>query len=378
MKKKFKVLILTVPLVLTITTVWAVGNDMFLNIEKFQDVALENSRQSTIDDLQIESKQNALEEAEKDAKFLSPSTTRSQKYDNEIQSKVDPFKAETELEYAKREKNTNEGKIRLEVYKTALDILIQEKEVELETEKLKVLEEKQKMAETRYNEGKITDNDLYNAEFAVSSKTIDLNKAKKDLQALSLEFKRLLNVEMDDSPITVENQLVFEPLIDINDDVDMVVLQNIDGVIDIDTIIEQSIEKSLEFYRVSRNLGTQQLIMEITKDIFEENHPTYKDNILDLEIAQLNLENTKTSIHIQVKNKYNDLKTAEENVNLAMQWEDIQKKKLEAEELKFEKGMISREELLNAKEVYADANYDKYTAIHNYNIIKSEFEGLYK
>lgn len=35
------------------------------------------------------------------------------------------------------------------------------------------------MIKTRYDEGKITDNDLYNAEFAVSSKTIDLNKAQK-------------------------------------------------------------------------------------------------------------------------------------------------------------------------------------------------------
>ena len=86
--KKLKALILTVTMALSITTVWAVGNDMFLNIEKFQDMALKNTRQSKIDELQIESKKNALEEAEKDAKFLSPSTTRNQKYDNEIQKKL--------------------------------------------------------------------------------------------------------------------------------------------------------------------------------------------------------------------------------------------------------------------------------------------------
>jgi hypothetical protein len=376
--KKLKALILTVTMALSITTVWAVGNDMFLNIEKFQDMALKNTRQSKIDELQIESKKNALEEAEKDAKFLSPSTTRNQKYDNEIQKKVDPFKAKADLEYIKREKDINEENLKREVYETALDILIQEKEVELETEKLKILEEKLKMIKTRYDEGKITDNDLYNAEFAVSSKTIDLNKAQKNLEILKLELKRLLNVELDDSPIKVEDQLVFEPMMDIDMDVDMVVLKNVDGVLNIDTIIEKSIEKSLEYYKANKDLEAQEMVMEITKDIYEENHPTYKDNVLALEIAQLNLENIKTSIQVQVRNKYNDLKTAEENVNLAIQWEEIQKKKLEAEELKFEKGMISREQLLNAKEAYIEANYDKFAAIYNHNIIKSEFEALYK
>ncbi|NLI57167.1 MAG: TolC family protein [Clostridium sp.] len=378
MNKKLKALILTVTMALSITTVWAVGNDMFLNIEKFQDMALKNTRQSKIDELQIESKKNALEEAEKDAKFLSPSTTRNQKYDNEIQKKVDPFKAKADLEYIKREKDINEENLKREVYETALDILIQEKEVELETEKLKILEEKLKMIKTRYDEGKITDNDLYNAEFAVSSKTIDLNKAQKNLEILKLELKRLLNVELDDSPIKVEDQLVFEPMMDIDMDVDMVVLKNVDGVLNIDTIIEKSIEKSLEYYKANKDLEAQEMVMEITKDIYEENHPTYKDNVLALEIAQLNLENIKTSIQVQVRNKYNDLKTAEENVNLAIQWEEIQKKKLEAEELKFEKGMISREQLLNAKEAYIESNYDKFAAIYNHNIIKSEFEALYK
>ncbi len=378
MNKKIKVIIPVIALALSLTTVWAVGNEMFLNIEKFQDMALKNSRQSKIDDLQIESKENALEEAEKDAKFLSSSTTRTQKYNNEIQKKVDPFRAKADLEYTKREKDINEENLKSEVYKKALDILIQEKEVELEKEKLKILEEKLKMAETRYNEGKITDNDLYNARFAVSSKTIDLDKAKKDLEILELEFKGLLNVDLDNSPIKVEDQLVFEPVKDINMDVDMIVLKNAEGILSIDTVIEEAYEKSLEFFKVKKDLEAQEMIMEITKDIFEEKHPTYRDNMLALEIAQLNLENVRTSIEVQVRNKYNELKTSEENVNLAIQWEDIQKKKLEGEELKFEKGMISREQLLDAKEAYMEACYDKYTAIYNYNIIKSEFEALYK
>ncbi|MDQ2086936.1 TolC family protein [Herbivorax sp. ANBcel31] len=378
MNKKVTGLFLTIPLVLTITTVLAVESNMFSNIEMFQNMALENSRQSTIDDLQIESKESALEDAVDDAKFLTPSRSRSQRYDNQIQSKVDPFRAEVDLEYAKREKEKNEEDLRRKVYKAGLDVLIQEKEIELESEKLDMLEEKYQMAETRHKEGKKTDNDFHDAQFAVSSKKIDLNKAEKNMEALNLELKRLLNVEMDDSPIDIEDQLVFNPMIGLDADIDMVILQNTDEAVDVNTVIEQAMEKSLEFYRASKDVKIQQMIMEISEDIFEEEHPTYKEDVLDLEIAKINLEDTKTNILVQVKNKYNDLITEEENVDLAMHWADVQKEKFEAEKLKFEKGIISREELLNAKEGYIEAIYDKYAAIHSYNVIKDEFEALYK
>lgn len=65
-------------------------------------------------------------------------------------------------------------------------------------------------------------------------------------------MKRLLNVELDDSPIKVEDQLVFEPMMDIDMDVDMVVLKNVDGVLNIDTIIEKSIEKVLSIIRQTK------------------------------------------------------------------------------------------------------------------------------
>jgi len=43
----------------------------------------------------------------------------------------------------------------------------------------------------------------------------------------------------------------------------------------------------------------------------------------------------KINLEVEIRNKYNDLLTAKDNVELASKWENIQKKKLENVELKF-------------------------------------------
>ncbi|TYQ18062.1 UNVERIFIED_CONTAM: Outer membrane protein [Acetivibrio alkalicellulosi] len=375
MKKKLSGLVLVIPIVLTLTTVIAVESDVF-NIRKYQTMALENSRQGAIDDLEIKARESALEDAEHDAIFQGSPRTRNERYNSEIKRHVNPLKAKLELEYAKRSKDKNEENLKFNVYKATLDILLKEKELDLESKKLDILNEKYKMNEARHREGKITENDLFDSKFMVDTKIIDVDKVKKDLEALNLELKRLLNLNMDNSLIKVEDKLVFEPIkrFNIDEEVDLVIVQNIEDRIDLEQIVKQSIENSLEFYKESENLNIQEKIMEITEKVYDKSFVTYNENKLNLEIAKISVEDLRTSIEVNVRNKYNDLLNQEDKVELALLWEEIQKKKLDAEEFKFEKGMISKEELLGAKESYIEAYYQKYVAICGYNIIKAEFQ----
>jgi len=64
--------------------------------------------------------------------------------------------------------------LKLDVYKAALDKLLVEKELDTEKAKLDILSEKYSMAEARYKEGKITENDLNDAKYALDAKKIDV------------------------------------------------------------------------------------------------------------------------------------------------------------------------------------------------------------
>lgn len=362
MKKRTAGLIIVLSLVLTFTTVLAVESNFLLNIEGFKKLAVENSRQSAIDDLEIKARESALEDAKHDAEFVSYTGTRSDMYGVGIKKEVTPLEAEANLEYAKKEKEENLENLRLDVYKATLGLLLAQKELQMEAEKLYILKEKYGMVEARYKEGKITDNDLYDAKYALDKKAIDKDKVEKKVQSAGLELKRLLNLKLDETPLKVEDELVLSTW----------------EVIDIEKIVLEALNKSADIFKKSEELKAKEKTLEVTGEYYKDGDFTYDDNKVNLETTKVGLEDAKTNLEVQIRNKYNDILTKKDKVELAQQWEGIQEKKLDNAELKYKKGLISKEELFNAKEKFLDAQYQKFAEIHDYNALKAEFEALYK
>ena len=110
----------------------------------------------------IKTKESALKDAEKDANKSTGANTKIDKLNNRIAKEVTTVKA-ADLEYAKRVKEENIKKLELEVYKATTNMLLVRKELEAEKGKLAILDEKYKMAEVSLREGKLTENDLHDA-----------------------------------------------------------------------------------------------------------------------------------------------------------------------------------------------------------------------
>ena len=362
MKKKFSGLLLMLPVALTLTTALAAESSLLLNIKQFQNLAVENSRQSTIDELDIKAKETALDDVKEDANFSIGIGTTDDMYNNGITREVNTMIAESDLEYAKRVKEMNLDNIELDIYKASLKVLILEKQLDVESRKLYILNQKYDMSKARYNEGKITENDLDDVKHTLDSKSIDQEKINKDLEAANLELKRILNVEMNSTPVKVKDQLTFEKA----------------DKIDIKQVIVKALEKSSDIYKKEQDLKAKEKTMEIASKYYEEGEYRFRDSKTALEAAKLDLDDAKTNIEVQNQNKYNDILTAMDKVDLALKWEQICQKKQDDAKLKYDKGLISREDLFNAEEKLLDAQYGKFTAIHDYNAIKAEFDSLYK
>lgn len=362
MKKRFTGILLMVPMIMAISTVLAAEGTLLFNIEGYQKLALQNSKQAVIDELDIKAKESALKDAQRDAEFTVTLGTTKDMYNGAITREVATLQAETELEYAKRAKKDNEEKTRLDIYKASLNVLLLQKNLEMQTSLQKNLEEKLKMAEARYKEGKITDSDLDDSRNLLDIKIIEVEKAEKDLEAANLELKRLLNVEMDDTPIKVDDKLVPAK----------------EEVVVLNEVIEKAMEKNLDLYKKTQDLKAKEKTMEISEKYYKEGDFTYDDNKTSLEIARAEEADARTKLEVDVRNQYNNLLTAKDNVELAQKWEAICRKKLDSEKLKFEKGLISREELLSTEEKYLDAQYKTFAAIKDYNSLKADFDSLYK
>ena len=359
MKKRIS-LIVTILFITTITTAFAVEGLKF-SIAESKTLATTNSKQAAIDDLTIKTKESALKDAEKDAKMKTGVNTKIDLLNSKIAKEVSTVKAAADLEYAKRIKEENIKKLELEVYKATSNVLLIKKELEAEKGKQDILDEKYKMAEVRLREGKLTENDLYDAKYAVDLKAIDVNKLTKKLEAANLELNRVLGLEMNAEPI------------EIKDNLSLASRANVDN----EKVVENAINNDVELFIKSEELKASEKTMEFTKEGYEQGTVTYDENMLNLENAKVDFEDAKVNLEVSIRNKYNDVLTALDKVDLAYKWQTINKDKLDNTEFKFEKGLVSKEEVLDAKEKYLDAQYQTYLAIYNYNTVKAEFDTLY-
>lgn len=359
MKKRIS-LIVTILFITTITTAFAVEGLRF-SITESKSLATANSKQAAVDEMTIKTKESALKDAEKDANKSTGANTKIDKLNNRIAKEVTTVKAAADLEYAKRVKEENIKKLELEVYKATTNMLLVRKELEAEKGKLAILDEKYKMAEVSLREGKLTENDLHDAKYALDLKSIDVNKVTNKLEAANLELKRVMGLEMNEDMIEIKDVLSLDSR----------------AKIDIEKVVENALNNDVEIYIKSEELKASEKTMELTKEGYEQGTATYDGNMLNLENAKVDLEDAKVNLEVSIRNKYNDLLTAKDKVDLAYKWESINKNKLDNAEFKFEKGLVSKEEVLNAKEKYLDAQYQTYLAIYNYNIVKAEFDTLY-
>ena len=359
MKKRIS-LIVTILFITTITTAFAVEGLKF-SISESKTLATANSKQAAVDDLTIRTKESALKDAEKDANKSTGANTKIDKLNNKIAKEVSTVKAAADLEYAKRTKEENLKKLELEVYKATSNMLLIKKELEAEKGKQDILDEKYKMAEVRLKEGKLTENDLYDAKYAIDLKVIDVNKITKKLESANLELKRVLGLEMDADLIEIKDNLSLASI----------------AKVDIEKVVENALNNDVELFIKSEELKASEKTMEITKEDYEQGTVTYDGNMLNLENAKVDFEDAKVNLEVSIRNKYSDVLTAKDKVELAQKWQTINKNKLENAEFKFEKGLVSKEEVLNVKEKYLDAQYQTYLAIYNYNTVKAEFDTLY-
>ncbi|HOQ01486.1 MAG TPA: TolC family protein [Acetivibrio clariflavus] len=358
--KKRTSLIISILFITAVTTAFAADSLKF-SIQESKNMATSNSKQAVIDDLNIKAKESALRDAEKDAKMSTSGNTKIDILNSKITREVNPAKAAADLEYAKKTKEKNLKNLELEAYKATSNMLLIKKELEMEKGKQDILNEKYKIAEARFKEGKLTENDLIDAKYALDSKAIDINKVTGKLESANLELKRILSLDMNEELIEIKDDLVLTTTKDI----------------DIEKVVENALNNDAELYIKGEELKANEKIMELTKEDYEQGTATYDENMLNLENAKVSFEDAKINLEVTIRNKYNDILTARDKVRLAQKWEAICLNKVNNAEFKFEKGLISKEEVLNAKEDYLDAKYQTYLAIYNYNILRTEFDTLY-
>jgi outer membrane protein TolC len=277
-----------------------------------------------------------------------------------ILSVTKPVEVNLNLDVAKRTKLDNINQLKLDVYKSVLDILLVQKEIDNEAQKLVIEQDKLKTAQEKNKLGIVTKDDLNAAQYNVDSKQLDVDSAKQKLDTYYMKLKDKVNMPLDTKPVKITEALVLAPFKDV----------------DIDYTIYNLNKTATSAYEASEMLKIAQTAMDIAAKLYKPGDVTYDDTSIDLDGAKLDFDNAQKAIEVNVKNKYNDLANMADNIELSQKYLDLTNKKLANAQLKYDKGLLDKTSLLNLKESCLDAGYANFSAIHDYNAVEIEFENL--
>lgn len=360
--KKIICLLLTIMLISSITfTAQAETVDKkVLTLEEAISTAVDNNRQNTIDDLEIMVKESQLKQAQENAAMTGDSYGPERVLESRIRKEVRVMEAQNALEAARLRKEDNRRKIALDVHEVFYNILLAEKELEKEIQKLDIQNEKLEFVKSRYAAGSVSAEALDEAGYRVISKTADIDNIREKIRTLELRLKILLNVDLDEELPEIEGVIKVDLLQDI----------------DIENIIDTRLQFDTSVYEAANRYNAANRTMELTEELFRAGQTTYDTNKSNLEKALRDYESALRNREVNIRNSYNELLNIRDSLELSDKYVGLCIKKLDAAQVRYDKGIIDKEAYLSAKEAYLDALFNRERTRCDYIIRKEKFLSL--
>jgi len=311
-----------------------------LSLQDAVKLALENSNEAQLAKKNLEEAQVTFQEG-KATLLLSPSV-------------IQELSLQNTWKLAQRNYEMTLTQHALSVEEGYYNVLKAEQSLELAQNNLKSAENQYQNIRTKYSLGMVAEIDLLSTE-------LELNRAKNEIQnsqrALSLaqfQFNQLIG-NRENKNYQLSDKLNFQPL-------------------------EVNLEESLE-YALAHRLEIEQARDNVTlkeKEVEVNSNPytpplTLQKSEVQLAQAQINLENTQSSIILEVRKNYSTLKDAEELVPLQAQSSKIAQEKLRIAQAQFDAGLITTVDLLDEQNNTYEADTAYLQAVFDYRVAQATF-----
>lgn len=331
-----------------------------MSIDEAIEQALNNNRQIAIDDLNIKAKELAVKQARTNADMTGDTYGAERVLESRINKEVRITEAETALEIARRSKQDNIRQLKLDTYIAFQNILLKQKEIEIEQQRLAIVKERVVMTESKLKAKTITKEDLDAAQYDLYSKTLDIERLSKDLENLDMQLKDYLNLPFESDLLTLEGTISIEPIQNIN----------------INKVVADNIDSSTDVYTAKGKYEAGKRVMELTAEVFKEGDEVYNNNKADYEIVLRGYETTKRNREVSIRNTYNDVLNKKANIDLASKFDSLMLKRFESATTRYNVGQINKETYLAAKDKCLEAELNKIKVICEFNKQKAKFDSM--
>lgn len=324
-----------------------VQNTSIYTVEELWNIAAANGRQAVADDLDIKKKEMAARTVRSDSMAMSDS----------ILSVIRPMEVALDVEVAVKVKQEHLEQLKLDVYKTAMNILLCEEEIKLKEQKLTSAREQLNSALAKLEAGTAAQDDVDTARYNADSSGLSLSGAREKLDSLYLEMRRLLNQPLSGGTIRISDRISPLPF----------------EAADTDALYKSLCNAESSVYKAKGAFTIAGAAMDIAGKLYKKGDLYYDSAELDLKEAELEYAGAVTALEVKVKNMYNDALNRLDNLELAGMYAELASKRLDAAKAKYDSGAVSRDVYIKAGETLLDAEHARAAATVEFNGIWMEF-----
>ena len=209
----------------------------------------------------------------------------------------------------------------------------------------------------RYELGMIPEIDYISAGNQLDSGKFNLDKAGRDLELMRVKLCDLLGLDTD-TTLTLTTKLETPELTDF----------------DLDTAMDSAVEKRLEVISSKEQFECDKLDFAATKGYYTPNTYKYKAAEHNLLISENNIKLAENNVRMNIRTLYNSYLDAAQSLPLNDKLISQQETNLAITTTKFENGMCTYDELMQAENAVKEAKLNRAQSVLNLNIAVKQLE----
>ncbi len=334
-------------------------NSTFLSLEKAQEEAIKNAvllkgGLRNIEAFNDEHSQAYSEErAAKKNKDDYGGTLEYFQYESGYKTK----EVDIKINNTKLKMKKDEEKIKLEVLSAYQDILLNEKEIEIEKEEVAYEKKLLEIAKIKSERGNISLYEFEKTKNDYETRILSLDSKNQELENAYKRLNFLRGASLDDRP-----KLSMTSLSSLED-----------KLIDTKAALQIANENRYDLLSSKSELTLSEMDLKNTSIVYPENTYRYKEKERIVSDAKEKYEETKDSLEEEIETAYADLlisKLKNDDIKLAL---EIMKKGVEEKELLLKYGRISEMELEKAKKDFSAKELEYMRNTFEYQKLLKEY-----
>lgn len=340
MKKAFWVVVLGVFCVLW--GAWAFGEEAktpkALSLQEAIALGLQESRAIRRAELNLKLQEVAYREGKANL-LLSPSVVSELQLENSWQS-------------ARRSFALSKMQLALQIEEAYYNVLRAERALSLARENLARLEKQLEDVRAKFSLGVVAKVDVLRSELEVDRARLEVEKAEENLTLSRMTLGSLLGQGLE-AEFTLSSRLEFTP-----------------ETLDLDACVQYALEHRPEVKEKEEVLSLRKKELEV---VTSYTPPLEREKAkIQLALAENELADTRESVILEVRQRFSEFLAAQKNIPIAEKNVTLARETLNIQRARFEAGVITLLDLLDAQNDLYEAESNYLQAIFEYNIARAK------